>query len=147
MELDEFHIQQIRPRVIRQRMAVAGVLPTIARYLERPPDATGRQHDGFRLEEPKPPALAVIAKRAHHAVAILQQLDDRALHVNLEPLMNAVVLQRANHLQPRAIAHVRQSRIRVSAEVALQNPPILRAVKQRPPFLQFMHPCRRLLGV
>ena len=92
MELDEFHIQQIRPRVIRQRMAVAGVLPTIARYLERAPDATGRHHDGLRLEQPKPPSLAVIAKRAHHALTILQQLNDRTLHVHLNALMNAVVL-------------------------------------------------------
>ena len=147
MELDEFHVQQICPRMIRQRMTVAGVLPTVARHLERAPHAARRQHDGLRLEQPKPTALAVVAKRAHHAVAILQQLYDRTLHVHLEPLMNAVILQRANHLQSRAVAHVRQPRIGVPAKIPLQNPPVLRAVKQRPPFLQLMHPRRRLLRV
>ena len=61
--------------------------------------------------------------------------------------MNAVVLQRADHLQPRAVAHMRQPRIRVPTKIPLQNPPVLRAVKQRPPLLQLMHPRRRLLRV
>ena len=147
MKLDEFHIEQVRPRVVRQRMPVAGVFPAVARHLVRPPDTTGRQHDRLRLEQPEPPALAVVPERPHHAIAILQQLDHRALHVHLDALMNAVVLQCANHLQPCSVAHVRQSWIRVPAKVPLQNPPVLRPVKQRPPSLQFVHPRRCLLGV
>jgi hypothetical protein len=37
------------------------------------------------------------------------------------PLVDAVVLQRADHLQPGAVAHVGQPRVAVAAEVALQD--------------------------
>ena len=61
--------------------------------------------------------------------------------------MDAVVLQRADHLQARAIAHVREARVAMPAEVTLQNAPVLGAVEERAPALQLQHPLRCFLGV
>ena len=77
----------------------------------------------------------------------MQQRDDRALHVHLDALVYAVVLQRADHFQPGAVAHVRQPGVFVPAEVALQDATVRGAIEQRAPRLQFAHALRRLLGV
>ncbi len=61
--------------------------------------------------------------------------------------MNAVILERAYHLQAGAVANVRQARILVSAEVSLQNPAIRSAIEKRAPCLQFAHAFRRFPGV
>ena len=51
--------------------------------------------------------------------------------------MDAVVLQRADHLQPGAVADVGQTRVGLCpAEVALENPAVRRTVEQRTPALQ-----------
>ena len=63
------------------------------------------------------------------------------------PLMDAVILQCADHLQAGAVADVRQPRISVAAEVALKNPAVLGAIEQRAPCLEFAHAIGRLLGV
>ena len=59
--------------------------------------------------------------------------------------MHAVILQRANHFQPRAIAHVRQSRIFVAAEISLQNPAIFCPIEDRAPRFEFAHAIGRFL--
>ena len=61
--------------------------------------------------------------------------------------MDAVVLQRADHLQAGAVADVRQARIAMPAEVALQDAAVGRAVEDRAPGLQLAHAIRRFLGV
>ena len=61
------------------------------------------------------------------------------------PRVNALILQRANHLEPGAIAHVREPRIRVPAKIPLQHPAILRAVENGSPLFEFAHAGRRLL--
>ena len=61
--------------------------------------------------------------------------------------MYAVVLQRADHLQPGAIANVRQPGIAMSAKIALQNAAIFRAIEQRTPGFEFAHTGGSFLGV
>ena len=63
------------------------------------------------------------------------------------PRVDAVILQRADHLEAGAVAHVREARIAMAAEVALQNAAVLGAVEQRAPGFQFAHAIRRFLGV
>ena len=70
------------------------------------------------------------------AIAVLEHAADRAFHVHVDALMHAAVLQRADHLQARAVADVRQPRIRVPAEIPLQDLAVLRAVEDGPPFFQ-----------
>ena len=115
--------------------------------VERAADAAGRQHDGLAAKEPEAPALAVVRERAGDAIAVLEQREDRALHVHVDALMDAVVLQRADHLEPGAVADVREARIPVPAEVALEDAPVGRAVEQRAPRLELAHAVRRFLRV
>ena len=58
--------------------------------------------------------------------------------------MHAVILQRADHLEPGAIADVREARIPVAAEVALQNPSVGSAIEHRAPCFELAHARRAL---
>ena len=93
------------------------------------------------------PALPVIPERAGHPLAVLEQREHRVLHVHVDALVDAVILERPDHLQPGAIAHVREARVTVAAEVALEDAAVLGAVEERAPGLQLAHPRRRLLRV
>ena len=61
--------------------------------------------------------------------------------------MDAVILQRPDHLEARAIADVREPRILVAAEVALEDPAVVRAVEERAPGLELADAIGRFLGV
>ena len=147
MKLHELHVHQFRAGVIRERLAVAGVFPGIASDFVGAPDAAGGKHNGLCLENFETPALAVVAKRADDAVAILEQRDHRVFHVDVDALMDAVVLKRANQFQTGAVADVGEARITVAAEIALENFPVLRAVKHRAPCFEFVNARRGFLGV
>ena len=133
------------PGVIGERVAVAGVLPAVARDLVGAADAAGREHDRLRAEDLEAAALAVVAERAGDAVAVLEQ---RRATVNSMwtsmPLVDAVVLQRADHLEAGAVADVREARIAVAAEVALQDAAVRRAIEHRAPRLELAHAVGRL---
>src|SRR5882762_1186690 len=58
-------------------------------------------------------------------------MADRALHVDVDALVDGMVLQRANHLQSGAVAHMRQARVAMATEIALQDAAVLRTVKER----------------
>jgi hypothetical protein len=58
-----------------------------------------------------------------------------------------LLLQGPDHLQAGAVAHVREARVLVAAEVALADLAVLGAVEERPVGLQLPDPVRRLLGV
>ncbi len=93
-------------------------------------------------------ALAVVAEGARRrGRRPCRSVSDRALHVHVDALVDAVVLQRADHLEAGAVADVRQPRIRVAAEVALQDPAVRGAVEDRAPGLELAHALGRLLGV
>ena len=71
MELHELHVLQRGAGVVGERVAVAGVLPAVARDLERAADAAGREHDRLRAEQAEASALAVVGERAGDAIAVL----------------------------------------------------------------------------
>ena len=147
MELDELHVDQLGAGIVGERVTVAGVLPAVARDLERAADAAGGQHDGAGAKQLEPAALALVAEGADDPIAVLQQPDDRALHVHVDALMDAVVLQRANHLEAGAVADVRETRIAVAAEVALEDAAVLGPVEHRAPRFELAHAIGRLPGV
>ena len=147
MELHELHVLQRGTGVVGERLAVAGVLPAVAGDRVRPADPAGREDDGLAAVQPEPPALAVVAQRARDAPAAGEQAEHGALHVHVHALVDAVVLQRPDHLQAGAVAHVGQPGILVPAEVALEDAAVGGAVEQRAPRLQLAHPVRRLLRV
>ena len=55
--------------------------------------------------------------------------------------------KRADHFQAGAVADVREARITVAAEIALENFAVLRAVKHRAPGFEFVDARRRFLRV
>ena len=57
------------------------------------------------------------------------------------------MLERADHLQPGAVADVGQPGVPVTAEVALEDAAVRRAVEQGAPLLELEHPLGGLLGV
>jgi hypothetical protein len=63
MELDELHVHELGPRLVRERLAVAGVFPAVARDPVRAADPAGREHDRARFEDAQVPALAVVPER------------------------------------------------------------------------------------
>ena len=69
------------------------------------------------------------------------------LHVNVDALMNAVILQGADHLQAGAIADMREPRIFVPAKISLQDAPVFCAIEHRAPGFQFPHAIGRFFRV
>ena len=69
------------------------------------------------------------------------------LHVDVDAAMDAVILQRADHLEAGAIADVREARIAMAAEVALQDAAVLRAIEHRAPGFELAHAIGRFLRV
>src|SRR5713226_10100699 len=100
-------------------MAIAGAIPTVACNLVCLANSARREHDRSCPKNLEPPTLAFVTESTHHAVAIFQQGKNRMFHVHIDTLMSAVILQRANHFQPRPITDVRQARIFVATEVSL----------------------------
>ena len=147
MKLHELHVDQFRARVVGQSDTIAGAFPTVAGDLVGPSETTRREHHRLGLEHLEAPPLPLIRQRADDTRAIFEQRHHRVLHVNVNALMNAMVLQRADQLQSRAIADMREARILVPAEVALKDASIRRAVKHRAPRLEFAHTIRRLFGM
>ena len=61
--------------------------------------------------------------------------------------MDAMILQRTDHLQAGAIANMRQPGIAMPAKIALQNAAIAGAIEQRAPGFEFAHTGRSFLGM
>ncbi len=61
--------------------------------------------------------------------------------------MDAVVLERADHLQAGAVADMRQARIAMPAEISVQDTAVFGAVEHRAPGLQLFDARRCFLGV
>ena len=109
--------------------------------------AAGGEDYGLAFEENKLAALAPITESAADAPAVRQEPLEVTLHVDIEPLVDRVLLERANHFQSGAVAHVGEARITVAAEIALENQSFLGAVEQRAPFFQFQYALGGFLGV
>src|SRR5262249_60880927 len=105
----------------------------VARNLVSPADAAGGEYDRLGREEDEAAALPLVAERAGDAVPIFEERRDRALHVDRDPSMDTVILERADHLQAGAIAAATESRVLVAAEIALQDAAVGGAVKEGPP--------------
>src|SRR5262249_40497115 len=79
--------------------------------------------------------------------AVLEELDDRALHVDVDALVDAVVLEGADHFEAGAIADVREPRVSMAAEVPLQDAPVLGPIEHGAPLLELANPVGRFLRV
>jgi len=94
MELDELHVDEVGARPQGHRVAVAGVLPRVDVIFQalrcRPSPAPP-----LRLEEHELARVSPVPEGAGHPVAVLEQAFDLALHVDIDALVDAVILERA----------------------------------------------------
>src|SRR5215468_1013041 len=65
----------------------------------------------------------------------------------MNSLMNSMVLQCADHLQPGAIADVSEPRITMSTEISLENASVFCAIEHCAPCLELAHAVGRFLRV
>ena len=164
MELHEFHVDEIAPALQCQSVAVAGVLPGVARDLEGLADPAGGDDDGRRVNKNELTAGTPVGEHAAHAPIITlarhEDLGDRALGEDANAGLvvtgallvcllqrDDLLLESTDHLEAGAIAHVRQPRIFVPPEIPLTDAAILRAIEQCTPGLEFPHALRSLLGM
>ena len=133
--------------MVPERVPVACPFPTVACDEEGAAKATRCENDGLRLVYAETALLAIVAERAHTPLTILQQAGDRHLHMDIDALMDAVVLKRPDHFESGPISHVRETRIGMSTEIALQNLAVRRSVEERAPRLELARTLRRLFRV
>ena len=81
-----------------------------------------------------------VAEGTGDAFAVFEELDDRALHEDVDALVDRVLLERPNHLEAGAISDVREAGVAVTAEVALEDAPVGGAVEDGAPLLELEHP-------
>src|ERR1019366_10364864 len=108
-------------------------IPTVARDLVSLADSTGGQNDGLRAENLEAPAFTIVTECSGNPPAIGDKRKDANLHVHVDALMHAVVLQRANHFETSAVADMGEARILMPPKVSLQNAAVFRAIKHRAP--------------
>ena len=147
MELDELHVHQLGAGAVGERVAVASAFPAVAGDLVGAPRTAGREDDRRGVEHLEAAPLAFVADDAVHPAVAAQQADDGELHVHVEAAVDSLVLQRANQLEAGAIPDVRQPRVAVAAEVALQDAAVLRAIEHRAPRLELADAIGRFLRV
>src|SRR5205823_13459317 len=68
MELDEFHVHQLRAGIVRERVAIAGIFPAVAGDLVGLADSAGGENDGAGAIDVEQSALAVMVARAASGV-------------------------------------------------------------------------------
>src|SRR5262245_30501871 len=147
MELHELGVEELRTEEIRQALPVARAFPRVGVDLEGARNTAGGEHDRLGLEDDELARLAPVTEAARDAITITEEARDRALHVHLHPRVDAVLLERADHLQARAVTDVREARILVPTEVALKDASVFRPVEKGAPFLELVDAIRRLHGV
>ena len=90
------------------------ILPRLAHPARAEDDRLGLEGDQLARGPP-------VADGAADPVAVLEQALDVALHVHVDALVHGVLLERADHLEAGAVAHVGEARVAVPAEVALER--------------------------
>ena len=70
MKLNELHVDEFRTGLVRQRVSISSVFPTVARDFVRATDSARGQYHSFGAENFETPSLALIAERAYDTVAV-----------------------------------------------------------------------------
>ena len=148
VELHGLHVDDVGPGPDRHGVAVADGLPRVGGVLPRLADRARGEDEGLGGEELHLARRAHVAHRpADAALGVGQQAQDLALHEDVGVHGDDLLLQRADQLQPGAVADVGQAGVAVAAEVALGDATVLRAVEQGAPALELVDPVGGLLGV
>ena len=147
VELDELHVDELGTRPIGQSVPVRGVLPRVRGHRPGPPDAAGREDGRGGREGDRTPILATVPEGPDDAIVMGREPRDRRLHVDLHAGPDRAVLERPDHLEARSVADVGEARMGVTAEGALEDAPVARAVEHGAPVLQLAHAIGCLPGM
>ena len=147
MKLDEFHVHEFGAGFIRESHAVASVFPGVGSDAPGLADATGGDDDGLCFENNEAASFAPVGKGAGNAAVVSQKPSDGAFHVDVDALLDATVLKSANHFEAGAVTNVTEAFEGMTAEGALQNVAIFRAVEEGAPLFEFADAIGRFLGV
>src|SRR5215469_1672605 len=107
MELYKLHVDQFCSSVVGQCMPVSRVFPAIACDFVSAPDSSGCYYDRSGPKQVKAAALTIVTEGTYDPTIVLHQRQDGELHEDIDPLMDSVILKRANHFQTGAITDVR----------------------------------------
>src|SRR5665213_2087329 len=148
VELNALHVDQLRASPQRHGVTVAGALPRVGRELPGPADAAGRDDDRLGFEGDELTCRSPVGDTpGDSTTVVVDQFQYLALHEDVGVHRDDFLLERADQFQAGAVAHVGETGVAVTTEVALEDLAILGAVEQRPPLLEFPDAVRRLLGV
>src|SRR2546427_471470 len=147
MELHELHVHQIRTGVICKGLTITRVFPAVAGDLVGAAHSSCGNDDGSGMKKKKAAALPVVAESSDDTICVLEQRDDRALHVNIDPLMYAVILKRSDHFEAGAIADMGETRIPMAAKIPLENVSLASPVEDGAPRLQLANAGRSFFGM
>jgi hypothetical protein len=151
VKLHELHVHELGAGEVRERLPVPRALPRVRVDLEGAADPAGGDDHRLALEDDELPRLAPVAEGPRHAVVPRgaharrgEEARHGALHVDGDPEVDPVLLERADHLEAGAVAHVREARVFVAAEVSLEDAAVLGAIEDRAPLLELVHAVGRL---
>src|SRR5947208_13694083 len=106
MEMDKLQILQPRATSIAKRHSVASVIPEIRSNPPTFTDTSCGQDYSLGLEYHEPTIFPPVSECPCDTAPVHQQPGSRAFHIDVEAHLHPAILQSANHLQPRAVAHV-----------------------------------------
>src|ERR1700685_4363333 len=132
VELDALHVDQLRAGPEGHGVTVAGALPRVRRELPGLADAAGRDDDRLGLEGDELTGGAPVRDAPRDAtLVVVDELQDLALHEDVGVHRDDFLLEGTDQLQPGAVPDVGESRVAVTAEVALEDLAVLGAVEER----------------
>ena len=148
VELDALHVDQLGAGPEGHGVAVAGALPRVRRELPRLSGAAGGEDHGLRGEGHElSGGTPVRDASGDSTVAVVHELQHLALHEDVGVHRHDLLLERADQLEAGAVAHVGESRVTVTTEVALEDLAFRGAVEERPPLLKLVDAIGGLLRV
>src|SRR5260370_12522033 len=147
MELNEFHVHELGAGLIGKGHAVAGVFPGVGSDAPGFANAARCDDDSSRLENDEAAVLAPVRKRTGNAAVFRQEPCDGAFHVDVNTLLNAAILQSANHFEAGAVADMAEAVESMAAEGALQDVAAFGAVEESAPLFEFTNTIKRFLGM
>ena len=96
MELHHFGISQLCSCLIRHGDPVTGTLPGVGGDLVHSAPTTGGDDDGPGAKDDESAVFSPVPEGATHSIAVLQEARHRALHIDVNPGVDALVLQGSN---------------------------------------------------
>ena len=98
MKLNELHVDEFRTGLVCESVSVSSVFPTVTGDFVGAPDPARGQHHCFGPKNFEAPAFALVSESPNNTVSVFEERKNSVLHVHIDSLVNAMILQCADHL-------------------------------------------------